>query len=180
VLLTSLEAEREKAPLAQPDRCGSCRRCLEACPTGALTAPYQMDAAKCISYLTIEHRGAIAPELMKGMGRQVFGCDICQDVCPWNRKAPISPDPDLEPRSELVNPALEWMGAMDEAEFEEKFSGSPVRRAGFLGLRRNVAIAMGNSGLGRFAPLLKTWAESADEGLRSAARWAHGKLSGYP
>jgi epoxyqueuosine reductase len=181
VLLTSLEVEKENAPLAPlPDRCGSCRRCLEACPTGALIAPYQMDAAKCISYLTIEHRGAIAPELMEGMGRQVFGCDICQDVCPWNRKAPVSADPELEPRPELINPALEWLAAMEEAEFEKQFNGSPVRRAGFHGLRRNVAIAMGNSGLGRFAPFLKTWSEAADEGLRTAARWALGKLSGYP
>jgi epoxyqueuosine reductase len=178
VLLTSLEAEKKvKAPPALvPDRCGSCRRCLDACPTGALIAPYQMDAAKCISYLTIEHRGAITPELMKGMGRQVFGCDICQDVCPWNRKAPISANPELEPRPELVNPALEWLAAMDEAEFEKKFNGSPVRRAGFLGLKRNVAIAMGNSGLGRFAPFLKTLSEAADEGVRTAARWAIEKL----
>jgi epoxyqueuosine reductase len=180
VLLTSLEIEAETVSLPHPDRCGSCRRCLEACPTGALIAPYQMDAAKCISYLTIEHRGAIASELMKDMGRQVFGCDICQDVCPWNRKAPISTDPELEPRPELVNPALDWLAAMDEAEFEKNFNGSPVRRAGFVGLRRNVAIAMGNSGLGRFAPFLKTWSEATDEGLRVAARWALGKLSGYP
>ncbi|MGO9318129.1 MAG: tRNA epoxyqueuosine(34) reductase QueG [Terracidiphilus sp.] len=180
VLLTSLEIEKEKAPLALvPDHCGSCRRCLEACPTGALTAPYQMDANKCISYLTIEHRGDLLPELMKGMGRQVFGCDICQDVCPWNRKAPVSADPELEPRPELVNPTLEWLAAMDEAEFARQFNGSPVRRAGFWGLRRNVAIAMGNSGMGRFAPLLKTWSEAADEGLRSASRWALGKLSSY-
>jgi epoxyqueuosine reductase len=178
VLLTSLEAEKKvNAPPAH--RCGSCRRCLEACPTGSLIAPYQMDAAKCISYLTIEHRGVIAPELMEGMGRQVFGCDICQEVCPWNRKAPVSADPELEPRPELVNPALEGLAAMDEAEFDRQFNGSPVRRAGFLGLRRNVAIAMGNSGLGRFAPFLKTWAEDADDGLRTAARWALSKLSGY-
>ncbi len=177
VLLTSLEAEKEQAAMTLvPDRCGSCRRCLEACPTGALTAPYQMDAAKCISYLTIEHRGAIAPELMEGMGRQVFGCDICQDVCPWNRKAPVTADPELEPRPELVNPALEWLAAMDEAEFEKNFNGSPVRRAGFLGLRRNVVIAMGNSGLDRYIPLLEAWTEAADEGLRTASRWALDKL----
>jgi epoxyqueuosine reductase len=176
VLLTSLEVAEEKAPLALPDRCGSCRRCLEACPTGALIAPYQMDATKCISYLTIEHRGAIGPELMEGMGRQVFGCDICQEVCPWNRKAPVSTDSELEARPELVNPTLDWLASLDEAEFEKNFNGSPVRRAGFLGLRRNVAIAMGNSGLRRFAPLLKAWSEAADEGVRTAARWALEKL----
>jgi epoxyqueuosine reductase len=174
VLLTSLEADEK--PLIVPDRCGSCRRCLEACPTEALIEPYQMDATKCISYLTIEHRGLITPELMEGMGRQIFGCDICQDVCPWNRKAPVSVDPELEARQELVNPALETLAAMDEAEFERQFNGSPVRRAGFGGLKRNVAIAIGNSGIGRLAPRLEQWTDAADEGLRSAARWALGRL----
>jgi len=164
-------------PLIVPDRCGSCRRCLDACPTGALIAPYRMDATRCIAYLTIEHRGSISENLMEGMGRQVFGCDICQDVCPWNRKAPVTADPELEARPELVNPALEGLAAMDEAEFERQFNGSPVRRAGFLGLRRNMAIAMGNSGQSRYATLLGQWAEAADEGLRAAARWALGRLS---
>jgi epoxyqueuosine reductase len=110
------------------------------------------------------------------MGRQVFGCDICQDVCPWNRKALIGGDGELEARTELVNPALDWLAGLDESEFEEKFNGSPVRRAGFWGLKRNVAIAMGNSRMGRFAPWLEDWADAADEGLRSAARWAREKL----
>ncbi len=177
VLLTSLEVEPQGSSALQiPDRCGSCRRCLDACPTGALIAPYQMDATRCISYLTIEHRGPIAAELMEGTGRQIFGCDICQDVCPWNRKAPITADPELEARAELVNPALDWLAAMDEADFERTFNGSPVRRAGFLGLRRNVAVAMGHSGLRRFAPQLREWAEAADAGVRAAARWALDKL----
>jgi epoxyqueuosine reductase len=175
VLLTSLPVQEGKV-LTVPDHCGSCRRCLDACPTGALTAPYRMDATRCISYLTIEHRGTIAPELMESMGRQVFGCDICQDVCPWNRKAPLSGDAQLDARAELVNPALEWLAAMDEAEFERTFNGSPVRRAQFDGLRRNVAIAMGNSGLGQYVPRLLEWTQMADEGLRTAARWALGKL----
>ena len=173
---TSNYADFEGLPLRVPDRCGSCRRCLDACPTGALFAPYQMDAAKCISYLTIEHRGPIAPELMEATGRQVFGCDICQDVCPWNRKAPISADPELATREELVNPALEWLAAMDEPEFERVFNGSPVRRAGYSGLKRNVAVAMGNSRLSRLAPWLEKWSEEADEGLRGAALWALEKL----
>ncbi len=176
VLLTSLEAEIENAPALLPDRCGSCRRCLDACPTGALIAPYQMDASRCIAYLTIEHRGAIAPELMEGMGRQIFGCDICQEVCPWNRKALLTDDSELTPRPELVNPALEALAALDESAFEEKFNGSPLRRARFLGLQRNLAVAMGNSGLSHFAPKLDEWAEAADEGLRTAARWAMEKL----
>lgn len=176
VLITAQEVAGDAA-LAVPDRCGSCRRCLEACPTGALTASYQMDARRCISYLTIEHKGAIALELMEGMGRQVFGCDICQDVCPWNRKAPVSTDAALQARSELLNPALEWLAAMDEAEFERTFNGSPVRRAGFQGMRRNVAIAMGNSGLERFKPRLRAWAQAAQEPLRTAANWALRKLA---
>ncbi len=177
VLLTSLPVESDDVLTAVPDRCGSCRRCLEACPTGALIAPYQMDATRCISYLTIEHKGPVAAELMEVTGRQVFGCDICQDVCPWNRRAPLGIDAELEARQELVNPALEWLARMNEAEFERNFNGSPVRRAGFLGLRRNIAVAMGNSGLAQFAPWLREWAGAADDGLRAAARWALGKLN---
>ena len=165
---------------AIPDRCGTCRRCIEACPTHALDVPYQMDAARCIAYLTIEHKGPIAEELMPAMGRQVFGCDICQDVCPWNEKAlrgtPIAADAELEPRPELIDPSLDWLGSLDEPFFEKIFNGSPVRRAGFLGLKRNVAIAMGNSGLDRFVPRLEKWASAADEGLRAAARWALAQL----
>jgi epoxyqueuosine reductase len=176
VLLTSLEVQPEQAPLTVPDRCGTCRRCLDACPTGALIAPYQMDATRCISYLTIEHRGAIDASLMEGMGRQVFGCDICQDVCPWNRKAPIATDPELESRAELVNPSLDWLAELDESQFEKLFNGSPVRRTGFDGLLRNVAVAMGNSGLERFVPTLEKWAQAADQGLRAGAQWALAKL----
>jgi epoxyqueuosine reductase len=183
VLITSLEVEPALAPLAVPDRCGSCTRCIQACPTNALFTPYQMDAARCISYLTIEHKGPIDPELMEGMGRQVFGCDICQDVCPWNRKAPIAADPDIAPREELVNPALEWLASMDEQQFEQAFNGSPVRRAQFAGLRRNIAIAMGNaiaSGCVRQGLIerLRAWTHAADEGLRTAAAWAMDKLNG--
>ena len=193
VMLTSLQVsglasqqvgesadQQAGGPTLVPDRCGTCRRCIEACPTHALDVPYQMDATKCISYLTIEHKGPIAEELMPGIGRQVFGCDICQDVCPWNgkalRKGPIFVDAELEPRAELINPTLDWLAALDEKSFEREFNGSPVRRAGFLGLRRNVAIAMGNSGLAQFAAKLEEWAAASDEGLRAAARWALGRL----
>jgi epoxyqueuosine reductase len=179
VLLTSLEVDGV-AELKARDHCGTCTRCLDVCPTNALIAPYRMDATKCISYLTIEHKGPIEAELMAGMGRQVFGCDICQDVCPWNRKATIVNDAELEARDELVNPALEWLAAMDEGSWESVFNGSPVRRAGFAGMRRNVAIAIGNTAekdeKPSFGPRLKEWAESADEGLRAAARWALSKL----
>jgi len=171
VIATSLEVPSNVAKIAT-DRCGSCRRCIEACPTGALTAPYQMDAGLCISYLTIEKRGEIPVELRDKIGRQVFGCDICQDVCPWNRKAPVSADPQLQARGELVNPALEWLAAMDEASFARTFFGSPVKRAKFAGLRRNVAIAMGNSGRQDFLSQLREWRRCGDRTLEDAAAWA--------
>lgn len=195
VIVTSLELAEEQASLTVPDRCGSCRRCLDACPTGALTEPYRMDATRCISYLTIEHRGDISEDLRAGMGRQVFGCDICQDVCPWNRKAPIGvdSDSDLAPRAELINPDLEWLAELELSDFERLFNGSPIRRAGFAGLRRNVAIAMGNSGLTRFLPWLERWAsdhpdadarvnsgghdEANSAALRDAARWALDRIT---
>jgi epoxyqueuosine reductase len=177
VIVTSLDlpAEQPRAQLAA-DRCGSCTRCIEACPTGALTAPREMDANKCIAYLTIEKRGEIPEELRSGIGRQVFGCDICQDVCPWNRRAPVSADPHLAPRKELVNPALDWMAAMDEEEFGRWFSGSPVRRAKFHGFRRNLAIAMGNSAQQRHLPTLRQWSSDTDPALAAAAQWAVEKL----
>lgn len=174
VIAASLEVT-QMATVPQ-DRCGSCRRCVEACPTDALTAPYQMDAGLCISYLTIEKRGEIAEELRPKIGRQIFGCDICQDVCPWNRKSPIRRDEDLTPRAELVNPALHWLAEIDEAGFAQRFFGSPIKRAKLSGLRRNIAIAMGNSGLPQFLPKLREWKESTDESLARTAEWAIAQL----
>ena len=172
VILTSLElADDQRATLAA-DRCGSCTRCIDACPTGALTAPRQMDASLCISYLTIEKRGPVPEELRSAVGRQIFGCDICQDVCPWNRKAPIAADPELQPRTELVNPALDWLAELDQEEFGQRFFGSPIKRAKFEGLRRNIAIAMGNSGLRQFLPKLQEWTTSGDVVLVETSAWA--------
>jgi epoxyqueuosine reductase len=172
VILTSLELpDGQRAELAA-DRCGSCTRCIDACPTGALTGPRQMDASLCISYLTIEKRGPIPEELRSAIGRQVFGCDICQDVCPWNRKAPIASDPELQARTELVNPALGWLAELDQERFGKLFFGSPIKRAKFEGLRRNVAIAMGNSGLRQFVPKLQEWVQSDDPVIAEAAAWA--------
>jgi epoxyqueuosine reductase len=177
VLLTSLDVDSESKPVdLVRDHCGTCTRCIEACPTDALVAPYQMDATRCIAYLTIEHKAEIEPELMEGIGRQVFGCDICQDVCPWNRKAPIGTDADLEAREELVNPALEALAAMDEKSFERMFNGSPVRRAGFTAFRRNIAIAAANTGTTSIALQLQAWASTTDNALRTAAEWALKKL----
>jgi epoxyqueuosine reductase len=174
VILTSLELEPD---LPAPDRCGSCTRCIEACPTDALIAPYQLDSNKCISYLTIEKRGAIPEEMREGMGRHLFGCDICQDVCPWNRKAPATTAAEFQPREGLVNPALEWLAEMSVEEFQEKFRGSPIRRAKRTGLRRNAAIAMGNSGEQRFLPVLKKLAADEDSVVAESANWAVDRLS---
>jgi epoxyqueuosine reductase len=175
VILTSIELQPDQFPQIAADRCGSCTRCIDACPTKALT-PYQMDASRCISYLTIEKRGTIPDGLRAGIGRQVFGCDICQDVCPWNRKAPVADDPDLAPRAALVNPTLDWLAAMTDEDFAQWFYGSPVKRAKFDGFRRNLAIAMGNSGLARFLPRLEEWARAEELALREAATWAIRRL----
>ena len=130
-----------------------------------------MDASRCISYLTIEKRGPIPDGLRGGIGRQVFGCDICQDVCPWNRKAPSRRRSRAAAAPELVNPALDWLAALDRP-FGACFFGSPVKRAKFEGLRRNLAIAMGNSRLARFRPTLESWSRSADPVLAESAAWA--------
>ena len=173
VILTSLELEPD---LPAPDRCGTCTRCIEACPTAAILAPYQLDSNKCISYLTIEKRGSVPEELREVMGQHVFGCDICQDVCPWNRKAPATAAEGFQPRSGLFNPALEWLAEMSEEEFRETFRGSPIRRAKRSGIRRNVAIAMGNSGNENFLPLLDRLSADEDESVSDAARWAKARL----
>ncbi len=178
VILTSIELDSDfERSLPAPDRCGSCTRCIEACPTDAFMAPYRLDSNKCISYLTIEKRGAIPEELRGGMGRHVFGCDICQDVCPWNRKAPATNAGEFQPRAELVNPALEWLAEMSTEEFRDTFRGSPVRRAKRAGLRRNAVIAMGNSGDGKFLPLLGKLAGDEDEVVAESAAWAIRKLA---
>lgn len=158
------------------DRCGSCTRCLDSCPTGALVAPREMDASRCISYLTIEKKGSIAEELRAPMGRQVFGCDICQDVCPWNTHAPIASKPGLRARPELINPPLDWLAALDGPEFKRQFAGSPLERTKLSRLHRNVAIAMGNSADTSFIPRLQQWAEGSDPVLAESAAWALQRL----
>jgi epoxyqueuosine reductase len=173
VILTSLELEPD---LPAPDRCGTCTRCIDACPTDALIAPYQLDSNLCISYLTIEKHGAIPEEMRAGMGRHLFGCDICQDVCPWNRKAPVTSAAEFQAREGLVNPALEWLAEMTTEEFREKFRGSAVRRTKRSGLRRNAVIAMGNSGDRRFGPLLEKLKADEDEVVAESAEWAAGRL----
>jgi len=177
VILTSLELQPD---MPARDRCGTCTRCIEACPTEAFIAPYQLDATRCISYLTIEKRGDIGEELRGQMGRHVFGCDICQDVCPWNRKAPVTQAAEFQSRPGLVNPALEWLAAMDAEQFRDTFRGSPVRRAKLSGVRRNAVVAMGNSGDRRFLPLLEKLGQDDDPVVAEHARWAAKHLSADP
>jgi epoxyqueuosine reductase len=174
VILTSLDLQPDSPA---PDRCGTCTRCIDACPTDALIAPYQLDANKCISYLTIEKRGVISEEMRAGMGQHVFGCDICQDVCPWNRKAPATTAPEFQPREGLVNPALQWLAEMSAEEFQEKFRGSPIRRTKRNGLRRNAVIAMGNSGNRDFVPTLQNLESDENPVVAEMAKWAREKLS---
>jgi epoxyqueuosine reductase len=174
VILTSLDLQPD---LPAPDRCGSCTRCIDACPTDALIAPYQLDANKCISYLTIEKRGVIPEEMRDGLGQQIFGCDICQDVCPWNRKAPATTAAEFQPREGLFNPALQWLAEMNEEEFREKFRGSSIRRTKRSGLRRNAVIAMGNSGDRDFVPGLVKLASDEDPVVAQMARWAQMRLN---
>lgn len=169
VILTSLDM----APgIPAPDRCGTCTRCIDACPTDAIVAPYQLDSNKCISYLTIEKRGTVPEEIRSGMGRHVFGCDICQDVCPWNRKAPATDADEFQPKPELVNPALEWLAEMSSEEFRRVFQDSPLRRAKRAGVRRNAIIAIGNSGNRQFLPLLRKLNSDEDNVVRESAAWA--------
>jgi epoxyqueuosine reductase len=170
VILTSLELLT--AALPAPDRCGSCTRCLDACPTSAFLGPHRLDASRCISYLTIEKRGEIPEELRAGVGANVFGCDICQDVCSWNRKAPVTDLPDLQPRPDLVNPDLKWLATITEEDFRKTFQGSPIKRGKRSGLRRNAVVAMGNSGDARFLPLLHELAGDEDPVVAEHARWA--------
>jgi epoxyqueuosine reductase len=185
VLLTSLPLPPD---LPAPDRCGSCTRCLDACPTGALPLPYQMDASRCIAYLTIEKRGSIPTGLRAGIGRNIFGCDICQDVCPWNRRtvrasrhdeqgepsaAPAAATiTELARQKHFVNPELRRLAAMSEEEFRSAFRHSPVKRAKYQGLMRNVIVAMGNSGDRSFIPELEAFADSGNPVLSQHARWS--------
>ena len=167
-LITSLEIEPDSP---SPDRCGTCTRCIDACPTRAIAADgYELDARACIAYFTIELRGSIPVEHRTGMGNHVFGCDICQDVCPWNRRAPDADEPAFEPRH--FAPPLEELAALTEAQFREVFRDSPIQRAKYTGFLRNVAIAMGNSGRDKFRAHLEKLAQFPDDAVGEAALWA--------
>ena len=159
-----------------PDRCGTCRRCIEACPTGALDTPYQMDASLCLAYLNIENRGPIPEALREFMGRHIFGCDICQDVCPWNRKSPRTRMAEFQPRPELFLPDLETLAVWSEAQFRAFFRHSAMNRVKYAGWLRNIALAMGNSGQSRFIPTLERLAGYDDAMVREQAAWSLERL----
>jgi epoxyqueuosine reductase len=162
-------------------RCGSCRACLDACPTDAFPAPFQLDARRCISYLTIEHKGPIPEELREKLGNRIYGCDDCLAVCPWNRFADAArANRAFLPRAELAAPALADLLALDDAAFRQVFAGSPIKRIGRDRMVRNAAIAAGNSGSASFIPQLRRLAEDEDPVVADAARWALGKLSALP
>jgi epoxyqueuosine reductase len=173
-VITDLEMEAD-APRA--DMCGSCTACLEACPTGALIAPYVLDATRCISYLTIEVKGAIPESRRAGVGRHVFGCDICQDVCPWNGKRRHAAEAAFAPREGLEAPDLDTLASLDDDGFRERFRKSPVKRAKRRGLLRNVCVAIGNSGDSSRRPVLERLLADDDPLVREHARWGLDRLA---
>jgi epoxyqueuosine reductase len=193
VILLSLDLQPSlsAADAPPPDRCGSCRKCLDACPTDALVEPYLMDARKCISYLTIELRGPIPHDLREAMGPHIFGCDICQDVCPWNRTAPVTMATAFQPRNfhsqsgapgpSAYLPSLEWLAGLSDVEFREIFRNSPVKRTKWKGLIRNVCMALGNSspqGVARqrVISLLSRLAGSEESLISESAQWAISRI----
>jgi epoxyqueuosine reductase len=173
-VLVSLEITPDAPP---PDRCGTCMRCVEACPTEAIIPGQGLDARRCISYFTIELRGSIPQEHRAGMGSHVFGCDICQDVCPWNRRAPSTEEAAFAPQQ--FAPPLEAMASIGEEEFRAMFRESPVSRARYRGFLRNVAVAMGNARQEKFRPALEKLAASGDEVVAEHARWGIQQLDRY-
>jgi len=160
------------------DHCGSCRACLDICPTRAFPAPYQLDARRCISYLTIEHAGPVDPELRPLLGNRIYGCDDCLAACPWNKFAAAARETRYAARDDLRAPALAELAALDDAGFRARFSGSPIKRIGRDRFVRNVAYAIGNSGAADLIPVLQGLTGDACPTVRDAADWALGRLSG--
>jgi epoxyqueuosine reductase len=160
------------------DHCGSCRACLDACPTAAFPAPYRLDARRCISYLTIEHKGPIPHELRPLIGNRIYGCDDCLAVCPWNKFAELGREVALAPRPELNGPALVSLLGFDDAGFRSAFSGSPIKRIGRDRFLRNVLLAIGNSGDAALAPPVEPLLDDAAAVVRGMAVWALSRLLG--
>ena len=159
------------------DRCGRCTRCLAACPTDAFPAPYRLDATRCISYLTIEHRGAIPEEFRVAIGNRIYGCDDCLAVCPWNRFARATPHTKLQARADLAAPSLAMLAGLDDAGFRALFSGSPIKRIGRDRFARNVAIAIGNSADPALRPAAARLAADGDAVVAESGAWAAARLA---
>jgi epoxyqueuosine reductase len=159
----------------EEDHCGSCRACLDICPTAAFPAPYRLDARRCISYLTIEHKGPVDEELRALMGNRIYGCDDCLAVCPWNKFALAATEIGYQPKVGL--PELAELAGLDDAAFRARFAGSPVKRIGRDRFVRNVLYAIGNSGMSGLLPVAAGLAQDADAAVADAARWAVGRLS---
>ena len=172
-VFTTLELPADDAGA---DRCGSCRACLDVCPTDAFPAPYQLDARRCISYLTIEHRGPVDDDLRARLGNHIYGCDDCLAVCPWNKFAVAASDIRYAAREELKAPKLAELAVLDDAAFRAMFSGSPIKRIGRDRFVRNVLYAIGNSGLADLKPVAQGLTEDAAPEVADAARWAVGQL----
>ena len=174
VIYTTVELEPDEPA---SDHCGSCHRCIDACPTGAITGPHRIDARRCISYLTIEHAGPIPREYREAIGNRIYGCDDCLAVCPWNRFASEGQaNKAFAPRAELVAPALADLLALDDAGFRELFSGSPIKRIGVARMTRNCLIAAGNSGDSALRPAVERHLSSDDPVVADAAKWALERL----
>jgi epoxyqueuosine reductase len=173
-IFTTLELAGDQA---ENDRCGSCRACLDICPTGAFPAPYQLDATKCISYLTIEHQGPIPREFRKAMGNRIYGCDDCLAACPWNKFASRAQESALHARDDLKSPRLDVLAQLDDAEFRMLFSGSPVKRTGRNRFVRNVLIAIGNSGDAGLSDTAISRLDDESPLVRGAAIWAVAQLA---
>lgn len=175
-LLTDVELDNNSRPTT--DHCGTCRACLDACPTDAFVEPYILDSRRCISYLTIELRDAIPEELREGVGSWVLGCDICQDVCPWNHKAAVSPDPVFQPNDGMNPMELSELFALDEAAFRRRFRYTPLWRPRRRGVLRNAAIALGNQQDRVAIPSLKLGLADSEAMVRGACAWALGRCGG--
>jgi epoxyqueuosine reductase len=172
-ILTEAELPADEA---ETDHCGSCRACLDICPTKAFPAPYRLDARRCISYLTIEHEGPIPREFRKAMGNRIYGCDDCLAVCPWNKYARTTREAKLAARDDLEAPRLADLVVLDDAAFRALFSGSPIKRIGRDRFVRNVLIAIGNSGDAGFVPLVRARLDDGAPLVRGAAAWALSRL----